>query len=89
MADGKHLDCSILTPEETIFEGDVTALVAPGVGGYFGILHGHAPLVSALKEGTLKVQLANGETSRWQVGGGFLEVLNNRISVLAESAEQA
>ena len=76
---------SILTPERTVFEGSVEYLEAPGTEGYFGVLAHHAPLVSGLAEGTLKVRHAGGREDRWSVAGGFFEVSDNKATVLADA----
>ncbi len=76
---------SILTPEKTVFDGDVEYVEAPGTEGYFGVLAHHAALVTALATGTLTVRGANGVEARWQVSGGFFEVSNNAATVLADS----
>lgn len=76
---------SILTPEKTVFEGDVQYVEAPGTEGYFGVLANHAALVSALASGTLTVRAANGSEERWDVAGGFIEVSNNSATVLADA----
>src|SRR5262249_53519803 len=68
---------SILTPEKTVFEGDVSYVEAPGTEGYFGVLASHAALVTALSQGTLTVRESAGQESRWHVAGGFFEVSNN------------
>lgn len=76
---------SILTPERSVFDGAVEYLEAPGTEGYFGVLAHHAPLVSGLASGTLKVRHAGGQEDRWQVSGGFFEVSDNRATVLADT----
>ena len=80
---------SILTPEKTVFEGDVQYVEAPGTEGYFGVLAHHAALVSALASGTLTVRGAAGSEERWQVAGGFFEMSNNSATVLADSVGPA
>lgn len=80
---------SILTPEKTVFEGDVQYVEAPGTEGYFGVLAHHAALVSALAAGTLTVRGAGGTEERWDVAGGFFEVSNNAATVLADSVGAA
>lgn len=82
------LECTILTPEGKVFSGVVTSVMAPGVAGYFGVLRGHAPFITALAAGELRVE-SGGTTHRWRVGGGFLEVLRNKVSVLAAKVEPA
>ncbi len=80
---------SILTPERSVFEGDVQYVQAPGTEGYFGVLAHHAALVSALASGTLTVRGAGGTEERWDVTGGFFEVSNNSATVLADSVGPA
>jgi F-type H+-transporting ATPase subunit epsilon len=80
----------ILTPEKRLYAGDVYGVQLPGIAGSFEVLERHAPLVSALGKGTIKVLLdRNGQdTARFDVSGGFIEVLDNRVSVLVEGASQ-
>ena len=80
---------SILTPEKTVFEGEVEYVQAPGTEGYFGVLANHAALVTALASGTLTVRGANGVEEKWQVAGGFFEVSHNSATVLADSVSPA
>jgi len=80
---------SILTPEKTVFEGNVSYVEAPGTEGYLGVLAHHAALVTALAKGTLTVREAGGAESRWQVAGGFFEVSNNTATVLADAVGPA
>lgn len=84
----KNFNLEILTPGERIFRGDVTRLVAPSTEGYFEILYNHTPFLAALKMGHVKVTFAGG-TKLFAIGGGFIEVYHNRVSLLAESAESA
>lgn len=80
----------ILTPEKRLYAGDVYGVQLPGIAGSFEVLERHAPLVSALGKGTIKVILdRNGQDiARFDVSGGFIEVLDNRVSVLVEGASQ-
>ena len=80
---------SILTPEKSVFEGDVSYVEAPGTEGYFGVLAHHAALVTALSVGTLTVREDSGSETRWQVAGGFFEVSNNIATVLADAVGTA
>ena len=80
---------SILTPERSVFEGDVQYVEAPGTEGYFGVLANHAAMVTALAQGTLTVRGASGTEERWEVAGGFFEVSNNAATVLADAAGPA
>lgn len=86
MAKTQRLD--IVTPEKVVFSEEVEFVVAPGVEGELGILPAHAPLVSALKIGVLRVQ-NGGENIKMAVTGGFVEVKNSRVVVLADTAERA
>jgi len=77
----------ILTPEKKIFSGEVFGVQLPGISGSFEVLDKHAPLVSALKVGKLKILLnKQNQTESYQLTGGFVEVLNNNVTVLAEGA---
>lgn len=78
----------ILTPEQKIFSGDVYGVQLPGIGGLFEVLDKHAPLVSALKEGKLKILKDKTQTSSYNIKSGFVEVLNNKTTVLVEGAEE-
>ena len=80
---------SILTPEKSVFEGEVQYVEAPGTEGYFGVLAHHAALVTALAAGTLSVRGAGGTEERWQVAGGFFEVSKNVATVLADEVDAA
>ena len=82
-------ELSILTPEKSVFEGQVEYVQVPGTEGYLGVLAHHAALVTALAKGTLTVRDAGGAETRWQVAGGFFEVSNNQASVLADSVSGA
>jgi F-type H+-transporting ATPase subunit epsilon len=82
------LKLDIVTIERQVFSGDVDMVIAPGVEGEFGILPNHAPLISALHEGELRVK-KDAETQVFAIGGGYLEVLENTVTVLADTAEHA
>ena len=80
------MELEILTPEKKLFSGDVYGIQLPGISGSFEILEKHAPMVSALGAGTLKVlNDKNGSTTSYRISGGFMEILNNKAVVLAES----
>ena len=81
------MQIEIFTPEKKIYTGDVYGIQLPGVSGSFEVLDRHAPLVSALKTGVLKILLDNkGKSTSYNITGGFIEVLNNKATVLLESA---
>ena len=74
----------ILTPDQTIFTGEATLVQLPGIDGSFEILKNHAPLISALGSGRIKVQDQNKKNQFFEIKGGVVEVLKNKILVLAE-----
>jgi F-type H+-transporting ATPase subunit epsilon len=76
----------ILTPEQKIYSGDVYGVQLPGISGLFEVLDKHAPLVSALKTGTLKILKDKNSTTQYTIQSGFVEVLNNNTTVLVEGA---
>ena len=78
----------VVSVERSLFEGDVDFIVAVGVEGELGILPRHAPLMTILKPGPLKITQGTEEQLLF-VGGGFLEVLPDRVTVLADVAEHA
>ena len=78
----------ILTPDKKIFSGDVYGVQLPGISGLFEVLDRHAPLVSALKAGSLKILKDKTSTVSYTIQSGFVEVLNNQTTVLVEGAEE-
>ncbi|MFQ5636620.1 MAG: ATP synthase F1 subunit epsilon [bacterium] len=78
----------ILTPDQSVYSEEVSAVRLPGRGGYFGVHPGHTLYLAALKIGEIEVQVDN-QTLYFATSGGLAEVLPHSISVLAESAEQA
>jgi F-type H+-transporting ATPase subunit epsilon len=78
----------LVTPQRLLLEAPIEALQAPGSEGYLGILAHHAPLITPLRPGHLDVRDTAGQTSRYAVSGGFLEVSGNRATVLADTAER-
>ena len=79
----------ILTPDKKIFSGDVYGVQLPGITGMFEVLEKHAPLVSALKAGKLKILKDKNSTSLYTIQSGFVEVLNNKATVLVEGGNEA
>ncbi|PKL80880.1 MAG: ATP synthase F1 subunit epsilon [Ignavibacteriae bacterium HGW-Ignavibacteriae-4] len=82
----KILYLEIITPKEVIFKGDVQAVTVPGSKSPFQILFNHAPIVSSLDEGQIKIADANNKELVYTNGTGFVELQNNRISILVEDA---
>lgn len=82
------LKFEIVTAEGIVYSDDVDIIVAPGIEGQLSILPSHAPLLTTLQPGELLVR-KNGEETAMFVSGGFLEVMQNRVTVLADVAERA
>jgi F-type H+-transporting ATPase subunit epsilon len=82
------LKLEIVTPERRILDAEVDSVTVPTATGEAGILPNHAPLVSALKPGVVSYS-AKGNSDRFAITGGFVEVSSNRVSVLADNAEGA
>ena len=78
----------ILTPEKKVFSGEVYGVQLPGISGFFEVLEKHAPLVSALKAGQLKILKDKTSSSFFTIQGGFVEVINNTTIVLVEGATE-
>ena len=87
MAD--HLHIEIVAPDERVFRGEAQAIRAPGAEGSFQVLPRHAPMIASLSVGPLFVTTASGERVAYATSGGFLEVLDDRVTVLAETVEPA
>src|SRR5579871_5361569 len=83
------MNLEILTPEKKVFSGDVYGVQLPGITGSFEVLDKHAPLVSALKNGRLKIlKDKNNHLAYFDIQDGFVEVINNAVAVLVEGATQ-
>src|SRR3989304_3131665 len=82
------LKLDIVTAERVVFSQEVDSVVAPGIEGELGILPHHAPLLTALKMGELRIR-SDGEVIHMAIGGGFLEVMPDKVVVLADTAERA
>ena len=82
------LKLDIVTAERVVYSEDVDAVIAPGVEGQLGILPHHAPLMTTLQAGELRVR-RGGEEDSLAISGGFLEVRPDRVIVLADTAERA
>ena len=81
--------CDIVSAEEEIFHGDAQMVIATGEVGVLGIAPRHAPLITRLKPGQVRVQLENGEEQFFYVSGGILEVQPSVVTVLADTAIRA
>ncbi|MBO9154632.1 ATP synthase F1 subunit epsilon [Chitinophaga sp. GCM10012297] len=76
----------ILTPERKLYTGEVYGIQLPGTDGSFEVLDRHAPLIAALGKGKMKVLKDKTHTEQFTIEGGFVEVLNNKATVLVEGA---
>ena len=74
----------IITPDKKLFEGEAKSLTVPGSEGSLGILNNHAPMIASLKKGKVKVTTSATETKNFDIKGGVIEVLKNKVVVLAE-----
>ncbi len=74
----------IIKPEKNIYKGEATSVVLPGLDGSLGILNNHAPLITTLKAGVIRVKTNEGTQLEFEVKGGTVEMLNNKLTVLAE-----
>jgi F-type H+-transporting ATPase subunit epsilon len=82
-----ELELEVITPERRVLGESVSMVTVPGLGGELGILPGHTPLISALQSGVLSY-VQDGKTSQLHVSGGFVEVRDDHVAVLAEVAER-
>ena len=78
------MNIEIITPDTTLFEGTVKLVQLPGIDGSFEILTNHAPLISVLGKGKIKVKLENDELRYFEVNGGVIEIHKNKLLILAE-----
>ncbi len=78
------MQLKIITPEESLFEGEIDLIQVPGKKGSFEVLHNHAPIISTLTSGKVKVHEKNGKEKFFDIPGGVIQVKNNDIIVLTE-----
>lgn len=84
-----HLIAEIVSPDGRVFQGEISGIRAPGIDGSFEVLLNHAPMVASIDVGPIVVTDTNQETITLATSGGYLEVMNNTVTVLAETAELA
>ncbi len=90
MSDAQRLlQVDIVAPDKRVFQGFAVGLRAPGIDGSFQILYNHAPMIASLSVGPLVVTLSDSEKTVFATSGGFIEVIGNVVTVLAETAESA
>jgi len=87
MANTIHID--IVSAEGEVYTGEATMVFAPAIGGEIGIAPRHAPLLTAMKPGEVRVQTAGGEELLLWVGGGGIEVQPHKVTILADTAARA
>ncbi len=84
---GRSFNVSVISPERSLFEGAASFVVVPAYDGELGILADHAPLMALLGEGVLRLETEAG-TRRFNLAGGFVQVVDNNVSILSETAEE-
>lgn len=80
------MQLDILTPEQNIYSGNVYGVQLPGIEGSFEILENHAPIIATLGKGKMKILKDKNTSESYDITGGFVEVINNKTSVLIEGA---
>lgn len=78
------MNIEIITPDKTLFEGTAILVQLPGIDGSFEILNNHAPLISVLGKGKIKIENEKNKTTFFEINGGVIEVLKNKVLILAE-----
>jgi len=77
------MNLEIITPDTTIYQGEAELIQLPGIDGSFEIMNNHATLISALKKGKVKIK-KSGKEEFFEINGGVIEVLENKVLILAE-----
>lgn len=85
----RTLFVEIVAPDRRVFRGEALSVRAPGIDGSFEVLYNHAPMVAAITVGPIFVTMPSGERITFATSGGFVEVLGNTVTILAETAEPA
>jgi len=83
------MQVSILSPEKEVYKGEVKSVKVPGSSGGFEILKNHAAIVSSLNPGLVRLTDMDGKEITFQISGGFVEVLNNEISLLVSGVKES
>lgn len=81
------MNIQVLTPKGKVFEGTATAVQVPGSAGLFEVLENHAPIVSSLEAGKVRITLSDGTRKEMAIQGGFVEVLRNEVALLVTLVE--
>jgi len=85
----KTFKLEIVTPRKVVYNGSVVSFTAPGTVGSFQVLHNHAPLLSSIGIGQIKIVDDRGQALRYATSGGFVEVRENHVVTIAETAERS
>ena len=83
------MQCDIVSAEQAIFSGPITMVSLRGTIGELGIMPGHAPLLTGIRPGTVKLHLENGDEEVFYASGGFIEVQPGIVTILADTASRA
>lgn len=78
------MQVKITTPDTILYDGEATLVHLPGVGGSFQLLENHAPIVSALKQGTLRLATSTNETKTFEIRGGVIKCQQNQVLILVQ-----
>jgi F-type H+-transporting ATPase subunit epsilon len=82
------MNITVLTPDREVFKGEINAVKVPGMGGQFQVLKNHAPIVSSLSKGDVTIAKADGNKMKFSIEKGFIEVLNNEVSLLVQGVKE-
>jgi F-type H+-transporting ATPase subunit epsilon len=82
-----ELNLEIIAPSKSFFKGEIKSITVPGTKGRFQVLRNHAPIISTLEVGTVKVDLPDNKSKYYAAAGGTIEVLDNKVLVLVDSIE--
>ena len=85
----RNFKLEIVTPQRVVYDGSVVSFTAPGTVGSFQVLYNHAPLLSSLRAGEIKLANDRGAAMSYATSGGFVEVNANKVILLAETAERS
>ena len=88
MADSNQIQVRLVTPDRILFEQGASAVELPAITGYIEVLPGHAPLLSELGSGEVRIHGGEGGDQRYHVSWGFVEVLPERVTILADEAQK-
>jgi F-type H+-transporting ATPase subunit epsilon len=78
----------IYTPDQTVFEGEINSVTIPGTSGAFEVLKDHAPIISTLESGKVIVRSAGSQAETFNIKGGVVEVIQNKVIVLADGLSE-